>query len=310
MRIVFMATGEIAIPAFEWLIASDNPPLALVTQPDRPVGRHQHEAMPPAVKQLAIQAGIPVLQPEDASDAVPELTALQPDILVVMAFGQILKRPVLELAENAIINLHASLLPKYRGAACIQAAIDAGESETGITAIHVVRKLDAGDIIHARSIPISDQDTGGTIHDKLAALAPDVLAATLSMLANGTAPRTPQDEAQASHIGKLMRDDGRLDWTLPAIVLERRIRAYDPWPGTFTTFEHRGRIKRLKVFSKTSCIANCDLAPGMVLRMDGGSLFVGCGQGALELAEVQPEGGKRMSAHEFALGHDVQRLGP
>jgi len=310
MRIVFMATGEIAIPALTGLIASDTPPLALVTQPDRPVGRHQNEAVPPPVKRLAIDAGISVFQPEHANDAVPDLVTLKPDVVVVMAFGQILKRPVLELAKIATINLHASLLPKYRGAACIQAAIDAGESETGITAIHVIRKLDAGDIIHARSIPISDQDTGGTMHDKLAELAPEVLAKTLAMLANHSAPRVAQDETQMSHVGKLMRDDGRLDWTQPAIKLERRIRAYDPWPGTFTTFMHRGRIKRLKVFPKVSVVADSDIATSMAQRVEGGKLFIGCGQGALELAEVQPEGGKRMSAHEFALGHDVQRLGP
>lgn len=308
MRIIFMATGEIAVPSLERLIASGSPPVALVTQPDRPVGRHQHEAVPPPVKPMALAAGIPVFQPEHANDAVPELAALRPDGVVVMAYGQILKRPVLELAGNAIINLHASLLPKYRGAACIQAAIDAGDAETGVTAIHVVRKLDAGDIIHARSIPILDVDTGGTMHDKLALFAPDVLMETLAMLADGSAPRVAQDEMQVSHVGKLMRDDGCLDWTRPAVELERRIRAYDPWPGTFTTFSHRGKIKRLKVFPKVSCLSACDLAPGAV-RVDAGNLLVGCGHGALELAEVQPEGGKRMSAHEFALGHEVECLG-
>ena len=308
MRIIFMATGEIAVPSLKRLIASGTPPLALVTQPDRPVGRHQHEAVPPPVKPLALAAGIPVFQPEHANDAVPDLAALQPDVVIVMAYGQILKRPVLELAGRAIINLHASLLPKYRGAACIQAAIDAGDTETGVTAIHVVRKLDAGDMIHARKIPILEVDTGGTMHDKLAALAPDVLMESLAMLADGSAPRIAQDESQVSHVGKLMRDDGRLDWSRPAVELERRIRAYDPWPGTFTTYSHRGKIKRLKVFPKAAVLADHDLAPGAV-RMESGKLFVSCGQGALELAEVQPEGGKRMSAHGFALGHDVDCLG-
>lgn len=308
MRIIFMATGEIAVPSLERLIASGTPPLALVTQPDRPVGRHQHEAVPPPVKPLALAAGIPVFQPDHANDAVPDLTALRPDVVVVMAYGQILKRPVLELAGNAIINLHASLLPKYRGAACIQAAIDAGDVETGVTAIHVVRKLDAGDIIHARSIPVRCDDTGGTMHDKLALLAPEVLLETLAMLADGADHRMPQDEARVSHVGKLVRDDGQLDWARLAVDLERRIRAYDPWPGTFTTFSHRGKTKRLKVFPQTATLADCDLAPGSV-RMEADKLLVGCGHGALELAEVQPEGGKRMSAHEFALGHEVNCLG-
>ena len=308
MRIILMATGAIAVPVLHRLIADGMSPLALVTQPDRPVGRHQHEAVPPPVKPVARHAGIPVFQPEQANDAVPELAALKPEVVVVMAYGQILKRPVLDLPEKAIINLHASLLPKYRGAACIQAAIDAGEKETGVTAIHVVPKLDAGDIIHARAIPVEAGDTGGSMHDKLAGLAPDVLMETLAMLADGGAPRVPQDAALVTSIGKLVRDDGRLDWTRPAAELERRIRAYDPWPGTFTTFVHRGRLMRLKVFPQTTVTHAAGLAPGGV-RLDGDVLVVGCGEGALALAEVQPEGGKRMPSAGFARGHEVERLG-
>lgn len=303
-----MATGEIAAPSLERLISEGMTPVALVTQPDRPVGRHQNEAVPPPVKPIALAAGIPVFQPEHANDAVPELAALKPDVVVVMAYGQILKRPVLDLAGKAIINLHASLLPKYRGAACIQAAVDAGDEETGVTAIHVVRKLDAGDIIHARSIPILESDTGGTMHDKLAALAPDVLMETLEMIANGSAPRIVQDERFVSNVGKLMRDDGRIDWSLSAVEIERRIRAYHPWPGTFTTFIHRGRERRLKVFPKADPISVNGIAQGVV-RLEGDALWVGCGEGALKLAEVQPEGGKRMSAGEFAHGHEVSSLG-
>ncbi len=308
MRTILMATGAIAVPALKRLVAEGSRPLALVTQPDRPAGRHQHEAVPPPVKPVAVEAGIPVLQPERADDAMPELAALRPEIVLVMAYGQILRRPVLELAENAIINLHASLLPKFRGAACIQAAVDAGEAETGVTAMHVVPKLDAGDIILARSIPILPTDTGGTMHDKLAALAPDVLMETLAMLADGNAPRVPQDASQASHVGKLARDDGRLDWTRSAGALERRIRAYDPWPGTFTTYRHRGRVKRLKVFPQTTVTDAGGLGPGDV-RHDGDQLRVGCGSGALALETVQPEGGRRMSPGEFARGHEVDRLG-
>ena len=308
MRIILMATGAIAVPVLNRLIDEGMPPVALVTQPDRPVGRHQHEAVPPPVKPVARQAGIPVFQPEQANDAVAELAALKPEVVIVMAYGQILKRPVLGLPEKAIINLHASLLPKYRGAACIQAAIDAGDAETGVTAIHVVPKLDAGDMIHARAIPIADQDTGGSMHDKIAALAPDVLIETLAMLADGSAPRIAQDPARVTHIGKLTRDDGRIDWTRPAAEIERRIRAYDPWPGTFTTFTHRGHEKRLKVFPKATVIDAADPTPGSV-RLDGDLLVVGCGQGALVLAEVQPEGGKRMPSGEFAHGHEVVGLG-
>lgn len=308
MRIILMATGEIAAPTLKRLIVEGMQPLALVTQPDRPVGRHQHQAAPPPVKPIALAAGIPVFQPEHANDAVPDLSSLKPDVVVVMAYGQILKQPILQLAGRAIINMHASLLPKYRGAACIQAAIDAGDHETGVTAIHVVRKLDAGDIIHARAIPISDHDTGDTMHDKLAALAPDVLIETLAMLADGTAPRIPQNEALVSHVGKLTRDDGSIDWSRSPVDIERRIRAYHPWPGTFTTFIHRGRLKRLKIFPKTVAHPDVGLAHGVV-RLDGNSLLVGCAHGSLMLTDVQPEGGKRMPAGEFARGHDLMVLG-
>jgi len=308
MRIIFMATGAIAVPTLRRLIDTGHSPVALVTQPDRPVGRHQSEAVPPPVKPLALAAGIPVFQPEHANDAVPALAAMEPDVVVVMAYGQILKRPVLDLPKLAILNLHASLLPKYRGAACIQAAIDAGDAETGVTAIHVVRKLDAGDIILAHTLPILPDDTGGTLHDKLAELAPGVALDALTRLADGSAPRIPQDPALVSHVGKLARDDGEIDWSRPAAAIERRIRAYDPWPGTFTTFTHRGRVRRLKVFPQVGLTADSDLAPGSLAMADG-KLRVGCGEGALVLDEVQPDGGRRMCAHEFARGHELARLG-
>lgn len=308
MRIVFLATGEIAVPSLERLIAVGMPPVAVVTQPDRPVGRHQHDSVPPPVKPIAMAEGIPVLQPEWASDAAGELAALAPDVVVVMAYGQILKQPILRLAPGAIINLHASLLPKYRGAACIQAAIDSGDAETGMTAMHVVRQLDAGDIIHARAIPILETDTGGTLHDKLAALAPDVLIETLAMLASGDAPRTMQVQDHVTHVGKLLREDGLIDWSRSPQEIERRIRAYDPWPGTYTTFQHRGRTKRLKIFPFVEVGRHENLGIGIV-RLEGDSLWVGCGGGALKIAEVLPEGGRRMPAAEFARGHDLECLG-
>jgi methionyl-tRNA formyltransferase len=305
MRLVFIATGDIALPSLRHLLAHGPQPLALVTQPDKPVGRHQ-ALTPPAVKTQALDAGIPVFQPEIIGDAAAELAALQPDVLVVMAYGQILRDDILTLPRLAIINLHASLLPKYRGAACIQAAIDAGDPETGITSMHVVRKLDAGDIIDAKSIAISPHETGGSLHDRLADLAAEVMAGTLDKLAAGTAPRTPQDESLASYVSKMERDDGRLNWNLPASALERRIRAYDPWPGTFTLANEGGTEKRLKVFPPTR-VMDVTLEPGE-LAADDGRLIIGCGKGALELITVQPEGGKRMSAGEYLRGRKPLRV--
>lgn len=305
MRLVFIATGDIALPSLRHLFEHGPKPLALVTQPDKPAGRHQ-ELTPPAVKTLALEAGIPVYQPARIGDAAAELAALDPEVLVVMAYGQILRDDILKLPREAIINLHASLLPKYRGAACIQAAIDAGDSETGVTSMHVVRELDAGDIILAKSISIHPDETGGSLHDRLAELAVEVLDGTLEKLDHGTAPRAPQDVSHASYVPKLGRDDGRLDWNLPASALERRIRAYDPWPGTFAIAIEGGKQKRLKVFPPSK-VMGMKLAPGAIAA-NGSTLILGCGEGALELSSVQPEGGRRMSAAEYLRGRNPERF--
>lgn len=305
MRLIFIATGDIALPSFHHLLKHGPRPLALVTQPDKPVGRHQ-TLTPPAIKTEALAAGIPVYQPVKIGDATEELAALDPEVIVVMAYGQILRKNILTLASRAIINLHASLLPKYRGAACIQAAIDAGDAESGVTTLHVVRELDAGDMILAKSIPITPEETGGTLHDRLADLAAGVLAETLTKLADGTAPRIPQDPALVSYIPKLERDDGRLDWTMPAAAIERRIRAYDPWPGTFTTAFEGGNTKRLKIHPPTR-VVDAELPPGNV-SCEGGKLIIGCGEGALELTNVQAEGGKRMSAGDYLRGRKPERF--
>jgi methionyl-tRNA formyltransferase len=299
MRLVYIATGDIALPAFRHLLAHGPRPLALVTQPDKPAGRHQ-VLTPPQIKVEALAAGIPVLQPEKIGDIAPELAAMLPDILVVMAYGQILRDDILTLPGKAIINLHASLLPRYRGAACIQAAIDAGDSETGITVMHVVRKLDAGDMILTKTIPIRPDETGGSLHDRLAELATVALAEALAKLADGTVTRIPQDDEASSYISKLERDDGRLDWSQDATALERRIRAYDPWPGTFTLSTEDGRPKRLKIFPPVS-VVDLDLSPGEISTADG-QFVIGCGTGALRLETVQPEGRRRMSAADYLRG--------
>src|SRR5688572_15743217 len=177
MRLIFIATGDIALPSFRHLLVHGPRPLALVTQPDKPVGRHQ-TMTPPTIKLEALAAGIPVLQPEKISEAVEEMRAFDPEVLVVMAYGQILRKDVLKLPSKAIINLHGSLLPRHRGASCVQAAIDMGDKESGIAAIHVIRELDAGDVIFDKAIPIEPDETGGTLHDKLADVAAEVLAET------------------------------------------------------------------------------------------------------------------------------------
>ena len=299
MRLIFVATGDIAIPSFRHLLENGPRPLALVTQPDKPVGRHQ-TMTPPAIKVEALAAGIPVYQPEKIGDITPELASLDPEVVVVMAYGQILRKNILTLASKAIINLHASLLPRYRGAACIQAAIDAGDAETGITVMHVVKQLDAGDMIVKKVIPITPEDTGGILHDKLADLAPEALAEALAGLAAANAARVPQDDAASSYIPKLEREDGKIDWSQDAVAIERRVRAYDPWPGTYTLANEAGQMKRLKVFPPVVVLPQ-DLPAGQVSTVDG-KLVVGCGSGSLLLEVVQPDGGRRMSAADYLRG--------
>jgi methionyl-tRNA formyltransferase len=237
--------------------------------------------------------------------ACERIAAEAPDVVVVMAYGQYLPKRLLEIPEIACINLHASLLPRHRGASCIQGALDAGDAETGITVMHVAPKLDAGDIILSRAIPIRAEDTGGSLHDRLAELAPGVLAEALEQLAAGTAPRIPQDEEKATYIGKLGREDGRIDWSWPAARLERRIRAFDPWPGTFTTFRPSGGgEKRLKIHPPATVLETSG-KPGEVLGVSGAGLVVACGEGSLCLESVQPDGSRRMTGEEFARGGRV-----
>lgn len=307
MRVVYMATGDIAIPSLHRLIGFPGLHLtAVYTQPDRPSGR-KLELHPPAIKTHAQAAAIPVFQPEHLSDphAVAQLQDLRPDLIVVMAYGQILRRSVLKLPPLGCINLHASLLPRHRGASPIQAAIRAGDPETGITVMHVAPALDSGDIILAKSIPILPGETGGSLHDRLAELAPDALAEALPSLLNGTAPRTPQDERRATYLGKLSREDGALDWTHPADEIERWIRAFDPWPGTSATWQGH----KLKLFPPVTILPDCG-RPGEILRAEGDRLVVACGTGSLALHELQIEGRKRLDVRAFLAGQrDALRPG-
>lgn len=299
MRVVVVATGDIALPTWDWLVQSDLEVVALVTQPDKPAGRRM-EMTAPQIKQRAIAAGVPVMQPESLrkKSAIDAVAALRPDLIVVMAYGQILTERFLAIPPLACINLHASLLPKYRGAACIQAAIDAGEPASGISVMHMVRALDAGDVILQKTLPITEATTGGSLHDELAELAPVALAEAIALLHSGQAPRLPQDEQAVSYVGKLLRDHGRLDWRQSAVSLERKIRAYDPWPGTYSVMANGARVK---IFPPTRVITGIEIEPGAAIA-NNSEWLIGCGVGALAMSTVQAEGGKRISAMDFARG--------
>jgi methionyl-tRNA formyltransferase len=240
------------------------------------------------------------LQPARIKDrqAIEEIRALQPDAIVVMAYGQILPPEVLEIPRIACLNLHASLLPRWRGAAPIQAAIAAGDPQTGITVMYVAEGLDTGDILLQREIDILPTETGGALHDRLAQIAPDALLDAVQMLAKGTAPRIPQDNALATYAPKLTRDDGKIDWSEPAEIIERKIRAFNPWPGAFTEIASLG-TRKLKIFS--AAIVDINGEPGEFLRSEE-ELIVAAGKDALSLNEVQPEGKRRMDAAAFLRG--------
>lgn len=297
MRIVFIGTGDIGLPTLRALLKSEHEVVGVVTQPDKPVGRAQLvEASP--IKKVLSTTKIPVLQPTRIKhpQAIEEIRALEPDVIVVMAYGQILPRDVLEISKIACLNLHASLLPRWRGAAPIQAAIAAGDHETGITVMYMDEGLDTGDILLQQTIDILPADTGGLMHDRMANVAPETLFQSLELLAAGSAPRIPQDNALATYAPKLKREDGKIDWAEPAEVIEKKIRAFNPWPGAFMKFDGRN----LKIFSAT--ILPLHGTPGEILRSEK-ELVIAGGKGALSLGEVQLEGKRCMTATEFLRGH-------
>lgn len=306
MRVVFMGTGEIGVPAFQWLLdASECEVVAAVSQPDKPVGRRQ-ELQASAIKQLALARGVPVLQPVKlrAPESVVELVALRADVIVVMAYGQILPKAVLDAARLACVNLHASLLPRWRGAAPIQAAIEAGDAKTGVTVMYMAEGLDTGDILLMKETPIGDTDTGGSLHDRLATVAAAALAEAMPLFAAGTAPRIPQDETQATYAAKLSRENGRIDWTATPDEIDRRIRAMNPWPAAHTFLPTPAGPLQLKVFA-CAPQPGASAQPGTVVRADASGLLVAARGGAVLLREIQLEGKRRMAAGEFLRGHPI-----
>ncbi len=310
MRIVFIGTGEIGVPTLEALLKSEHDVVGVVTQPDKPVGRAQQIEPSPIKKALMDNVpnaspartgralSLPILQPAKIRDpqAIEQIRALVPDVIVVMAYAQILPRDVLEIPKIACLNLHASLLPRWRGAAPIQAAVAAGDQETGITVMYMDEGLDTGDILLRRTIDILPADTGGSLHGRLAQIAPEALLESLQMLEKNSAPRIPQDNAHTTSAPKLKREHGRIDWSEPAEVTERKIRAFNPWPGAFMQINNRN----LKIFSAS--VVDLSGRPGEILRSEK-ELIVAAGKSALSLGEVQLEGKRRMSAGKFLHGH-------
>lgn len=303
MRIVFIGTGEIGVPTLQSLLKSEHEIIALVTQPDKPVGREQR-IEPPPIKKALERTTMSILQPSKIRDpeAIAQIRALQPDLIATMAYGQILPRDLLEIPKLACLNLHASLLPRWRGAAPIQAAIAAGDSETGVTVMYMDEGLDTGDLLLQRRIDIRPDETGGSLHDRLAQVAPEALLESLRLLSGGNAPRIPQENSRATNAPKLGRENGQIDWSEPAEEIQRKIRAFNPWPGAFMKLDG----KNLKIFAAT--IVDLSGTPGEVLRSENG-LIVAAGERAVSLDEVQLEGKRRMRADAFLRGR-APKAGP
>jgi methionyl-tRNA formyltransferase len=303
LRIVFMGTAELACASLKALINAPDFELAgVVTQPDRPRGRDL-KLQPTPVKQVALEAGLPVWQPLRArhSGFISQLAGLRLDMLVVAAYGQILPQAMLDLPRFGGINVHTSLLPKYRGAAPIQWAMLNDEPETGVTIMRMAASLDTGDILSQRSTPILAEDNAATLHDRLAALGAELLVPTIRDFAGGRIVPRPQVESEATYARKIAKEDGRLEWTAAARVLWNRIRAFTPWPGAFTTVPGINRPRLLKVIRAMVVAGRGD--PGVILQADKGGLVVACGHGALQVVEVQLEGGRKMTATELLAGH-------
>jgi methionyl-tRNA formyltransferase len=280
--------------------------LAVVTQPDRPKGRDL-KLQPSAVKALALSAGLRVLQPERVRDEqlLDELRRLQPELIAVAAYGQILPESLLALPRFGCLNVHTSLLPRYRGAAPIQWAILNGDAETGVTIMKIDAGLDAGDIVAQARTPIRPEDNAETLHDRLARIGADLLVRTIPDYVAGSIQPRPQPAEGIVHAPKIQKQDGRLDWTQPARTIWNRVRGLAPWPGAFTFLPLQPQPHLLKIWQAE--VAEISGAPGEILQADKNGIAVGCGEQALRILLLQREGGRRLTAQQFLAGHPLSR---
>ncbi len=299
MRVVFMGTPAFAVPTLRALVQVGHDVVAVLSQPDRPVGRGRRVTAPP-VKETAIELGLDVFQPRRVKEqqAFARLEAARADAFVVVGYGQIIPRRVIDLPQLGCVNVHASLLPKYRGAAPINWAIALGETATGVTTMLIEERLDAGDVLLERATPIGPEETAVELSARLAPMGAELLMETLLGLQQRTITRRKQNDDEATYAPLLKREDGRIDWGLPAVQIFNRIRGFAPWPGSYTWF----RGKRLRLHRARPLMGESP-APGVILPVRG-VVRVGCGGGtALAIEEVQMEGKKRIAAIDFLRGH-------
>ena len=303
MRVVFWGTPDFAVPSLRALLGEGFDVAGVVTQPDRPTGRSRSTVVASPVKQAAVDEGIPVLQPERprGDEFMDALRALEPDVSVVVAYGHVLAQEVIDLPARGTLNVHASLLPRLRGAAPIQGAIRDGLDETGVTIMRMVRALDAGPILHQQRTPIADDETFGELQLRLSELGALALIEALALIDMGRAPEEPQDDRQATYAPKIDRDTTRIDWSRPAVDVARVIRAYDPKPGAHTALGGA----EVKLFGAHLAPDAHHHAAGEVVAIDDDAMTVACGEGAVRVSVVQPAGRKRLSPAAWARGRGV-----
>lgn len=304
-RVIFMGTPDFSTKVLEMLIAKEDV-IAVVTQPDRPVGR-KRVMTPPPVKKVALENGIEVYQPEKIaqSDELQKLIDMKPDLIVTAAFGQLLPKALLDAPKLGAINVHASLLPKYRGGAPIHQAIIDGEKETGVTIMYMAPKLDAGDIISQQAIEIEPTDDVGSMHDKLSFLGADLLQKTLPDIINGTNNRIKQNDDEATFASNISREDERIDWTKTAQAIYNHIRGLSPWPVAYTQLEG----KNMKLYA-ANIVENKEGQPGEIIETTKKAIIVGTGSSdAIALTEIQLSGKKRMPTANFLSGYQDDLVG-
>ena len=304
MRVVFMGTPDIAATCLKKILADGFDVVGVYTQPDRPKGRGMKMVFSP-VKEVAMEQGIPVFQPENfrEEESVQQLAALQPDVVAVVAYGQILPQKVLDIAPKGFINIHASLLPQYRGSAPYQWAVLDGLEETGVTAMYLCREMDAGDMIACKKTPIGPDETAGELLDRLAVLGAELLSETLCCVEKGTACGICQDPAQVTYVPMLDKSMCPIDFTKTAQQIHNQVRGLNPWP--VATMQLQG--KRFKVYA-TAVVDNPANAPaGTVLGLTKTGLQIACGDAAVEIRVLQAEGGKRMAAADYFRGHPLEQ---
>lgn len=302
MKIVFMGTPEFAVPCLQKIIDEGHEVLAVVTQPDKPKGRGKKLAMPP-VKELALKYNIDVYQPVKAREEsfVEKLKEINPELIVVVAFGQILPKSILDIPKFGCVNVHASLLPKYRGAAPLNWVIINGEEKTGVTTMYMDVGLDTGDMILKSEIPLDDEITAGELHDKMMIDGANVLKETIELIAQGKAPREKQNDDETCYSPIMDKTLGNIDWNKSAKDIHNLVRGVNPWPSAYTTYENQTmKIWKTKVVDK-----NSDKAPGTILKVDKEGIEVNTGNGVIQISEIQMSGKKRMVVSEYIKGNTI-----